>query len=267
MSASVIVFTDLDGTLLDHDDYSYAAARPALARLRETGIPLVLCTSKTGAEILAMRENPDFRDCAAIVENGAGVLPAGASSTQPAPTHARLMRLLQQLPTTLGAGFSGFSSWDAETLIARTGLDPASARRAARRDYSEPGLWAGTDQARQIFVQELAKLGITAQSGGRFMTLGFDANKADRMLEMIADCRAQHRCVTAIALGDAPNDIAMLQGADIGVVIPNPAHAGTMQLAGDSNGHIVYANAAGPVGWNACLLNLLNNPQLEIQGN
>ena len=30
-----VVFTDLDGTLLDHQSYSFEAAREALARLRQ----------------------------------------------------------------------------------------------------------------------------------------------------------------------------------------------------------------------------------------
>ncbi|MCG7852909.1 MAG: HAD hydrolase family protein, partial [Methanosarcinaceae archaeon] len=46
-----VVFTDLDGTLIDHDTYSYKAARPALAALKKQGIPLIFCTSKTRAEI------------------------------------------------------------------------------------------------------------------------------------------------------------------------------------------------------------------------
>ncbi|MFQ5696467.1 MAG: mannosyl-3-phosphoglycerate phosphatase, partial [Terriglobia bacterium] len=48
----LIVFTDLDATLLDHQTYSWAAAEPALRRLRLLGIPLVFCTSKTRAEVL-----------------------------------------------------------------------------------------------------------------------------------------------------------------------------------------------------------------------
>ncbi len=35
MSAAMLVFTDLDGSLLDHYDYGFAAARPALAALAE----------------------------------------------------------------------------------------------------------------------------------------------------------------------------------------------------------------------------------------
>lgn len=47
----MVVFSDLDGALLDHETYEFDAARPALDRLRRDGVPLVLCTSKTRAEV------------------------------------------------------------------------------------------------------------------------------------------------------------------------------------------------------------------------
>ncbi len=50
-----IVFSDLDGTLLDHRTYDYTPALPALASLQEKQIPLVFCTSKTAAEIMPFR--------------------------------------------------------------------------------------------------------------------------------------------------------------------------------------------------------------------
>jgi len=261
MRPAPIIFTDLDGTLLDHADYGYEAARPALAELRKRGIPLVLCSSKTAAEILALREDPDLHDCAAIVENGAGVLAAGARQAEPPPTHARLLELLGDLPAELRDGFSGFSSWTRATLIERTGLDPESARRAALRDYSEPGLWLGDDERCRRFLAELQKLGIQAQQGGRFLTLGFPASKAGRMRAMIAAYRdSRGGPVASIALGDAPNDIEMLERADLGIVIPNPAHAGMPALAGGGGVRIMRAKTAGPQGWNDSLLALLDDP-------
>jgi len=267
MQSPPIVFTDLDGTLLDHQTYGYEAARPALARLRDRGIPLVLCTSKTAAEILALRDNPDFRDCAAIVENGAGLLDPGSREPVPTPTHARLMDLVDSLPGHLRNTFSGFSNWSLETLVEFTGLDTHSARRAARRDYSEPGLWQGSAQERREFEAELGRLGVVMQQGGRFLTLGFPASKADRMREMIAASEASRGVpVTAIALGDAANDIEMLEHADIGIVVPNPAHAGIPTLAGESRGRIMRATAAGPAGWNDSLLALLDDPRFQARG-
>ena len=50
-----VVFSDLDGTLLDHSTYSWKAAAPALAALRDRGIPLILASSKTSAEIAESR--------------------------------------------------------------------------------------------------------------------------------------------------------------------------------------------------------------------
>ena len=64
-----VVFTDLDGTLLEHSTYSFAEAEEALDLLRSQDIPLVICTSKTRSEVefwrrLLGNEHPF------IVENG-----------------------------------------------------------------------------------------------------------------------------------------------------------------------------------------------------
>ena len=66
-----LVVTDLDASLLDHS-YSWYEAKPALVRLRDLGLPLVLNSSKTVAEMkdLAMELG---LDSPLVVENG-GVL-------------------------------------------------------------------------------------------------------------------------------------------------------------------------------------------------
>ncbi|HEY4579910.1 MAG TPA: HAD-IIB family hydrolase, partial [Candidatus Acidoferrales bacterium] len=51
----MIVFTDLDGTLLDYHTFSWTAANEALAEIERRRVPLVFCTSKTRAEIEALR--------------------------------------------------------------------------------------------------------------------------------------------------------------------------------------------------------------------
>ena len=43
----LLVITDLDGTLLDHATYSWAAATPALDLLRTSEAGLILASSKT----------------------------------------------------------------------------------------------------------------------------------------------------------------------------------------------------------------------------
>jgi len=70
--AAVVVFTDLDGTLLDLSDYSYQAALPAVRYLQKQGIPIVFCSSKTRAEQAVYQQKLDIDD-PFIVENGGAV--------------------------------------------------------------------------------------------------------------------------------------------------------------------------------------------------
>ena len=75
--APFIVFSDLDGTLLDGDDYSHDQALPALRLLRRRNIPLVLCTSKTRAEVEFHRRRLANRDPFVVENGGAVYVPEG----------------------------------------------------------------------------------------------------------------------------------------------------------------------------------------------
>lgn len=44
-----VVYTDLDGSLLDHHSYSFEPAQTMLMHLAARGIPLIPCTSKPAA--------------------------------------------------------------------------------------------------------------------------------------------------------------------------------------------------------------------------
>jgi len=70
--AKIIVFTDLDGTLLHPRTYSFEAAMPALKLIKEKDIPLILCSSKTRAEIEVYRKKLDNQH-PFVSENGGGI--------------------------------------------------------------------------------------------------------------------------------------------------------------------------------------------------
>jgi predicted mannosyl-3-phosphoglycerate phosphatase (HAD superfamily) len=54
-SITPVIFTDLDGSLLDHYTYSFAAATPLLDELNSQEIPVIPITSKTYAEVIRLR--------------------------------------------------------------------------------------------------------------------------------------------------------------------------------------------------------------------
>ena len=67
-----MVVTDLDGTLLDHDDYSWEPAAECVATLAEHEVPLILASSKTLAEMRRLAGELELSQ-PLIVENGAAV--------------------------------------------------------------------------------------------------------------------------------------------------------------------------------------------------
>ncbi|MBB4305255.1 mannosyl-3-phosphoglycerate phosphatase [Rhodobium orientis] len=263
---TLIVVTDLDGTLLDHDSYRWDAAQPALDVLKDRGIPLILSSSKTAAEIAPLRDALGFSHCPAIVENGAGILEGGDAAGEDGgeTPYRRLRAVLDDLPAALREPFAGFGDWTAAEVAKRTGMGTESAVRAQARRFSEPGLWSGDEAGLEAFLAALAKHGVSARRGGRFLTLSFGADKADRMAEIAPRYANGDTGPTVIALGDAPNDICMLEAADIGIVIANPAHDPLPPLDGEAAGRILRSRLAGPSGWNESLLSVINGTNFGV---
>lgn len=256
---ALIVFTDLDGTLIDHDSYDWSPAIPALAALRARGAGLVLASSKTAPEIHALRRAVGFEDWPAIVENGAGLLEAHAAPDPAGEDYEKLRAILDTLPRHVRAPFQGFGDMDVQQVATRTGLTPQDAALAKQRAFSEPGTWHGSDDDKAAFLAALRDTGVQAQQGGRFLTLSFGATKADQVRRLAAKFRPP----VTIALGDAPNDIEMLETCDFGVVIANPNAAPLAQLKGEDEGRITRSPQAGPQGWNRAILDLLARLDLE----
>ncbi|WP_323783276.1 HAD-IIB family hydrolase [Thalassovita sp.] len=253
--APLIVFTDLDGTLLDHDSYSYAAAAPALLRLREMGAPVILASSKTAAEIAQLRDELGLAAYPAIVENGAGILSAFAKTATGADEYARIRTALDQVAPDLRRHFTGFGDMTAHDVAKSTGLSLAQAQLARQRCFSEPGEWAGTEEERGVFEQALAELGVAARYGGRYLTLSLGRTKADRMDEIASIYGNPPR----IALGDAPNDLEMLLAADYPVLISNPHSKPLPQLPKKQANRILRSTKTGPSGWNQMVLSLISD--------
>ncbi len=255
----LLVFTDLDGTLLSHSDYSWDAARPALERLAHIGAGVVLASSKTAPEIAVLRHEMGLEQWPAIVENGAGLLkPHVQDSTGPS-IYTQLRAALGNVAADLRIKYLGFGDMDAAQVADLTGLSPSAATLAKQRSFSEPGTWSGTPTEKAEFLKELAAQGIVAREGGRFLTLSFGGTKADQIARIIDDLNP----LNTIALGDAPNDVEMLEAADFGVIIANPQGTQLPLLKGETQNRITRTTLAGPNGWNAAIMAHL--ARLEIQ--
>lgn len=248
---SLLVFSDLDGTLLDHQSYGWDDAQPGLERLKSIGAGLVLASSKTSAEIGPLRQQIGWADFPAIVENGAGILWPSQNPQGDDAEYLRLREILQSLTTE----FRGFGDMTAQEVAERTGLSQSAAHLARHRQYSEPGVWTGTKDRLHVFLNDLAGHGLLAREGGRFVTVSFGQTKADAMRKIVDKLQPD----MTIALGDAPNDVEMIEAADMGVIVANPSAPDIPVLRGEAKGRIVRTQSIGPAGWAEAVLSLTSN--------
>lgn len=253
-----LVFTDLDGTLLDHHNYSFQAAMPALNLLKEQGIPIILNSSKTLAELADLSEQLQL-DAPVIAENGSLI----AIPTEPpvlwGPDYKDICRLLDQWRADYGWQFEGFHDWDVDAVAEHTGLSKAAASMAASRQASEPLLWHDSDENLKAFQALLEKQQLQLKKGGRFWHVMGQTDKVNAMKYLSErQQRLTGAPVSVIALGDGPNDVAMLEAADVAVIVHNPDSDG-IQISPRDEQQLIETTLAGPAGWNAAILQVINS--------
>lgn len=264
-----LIFTDMDGTLLDHDTYSFAEAQPALAALKERGIPVIPTTSKTFAEMLVLRDRIGL-DGPFIVENGAAIyIPHGVFARKPSSTvwqdgfwcksfispKTYWLKLIDAVRDEFSGQFQQFSSMTLEQIQKATGLDEALAGLAAQRQFGEPVKWLGDQDSKQDFIHALKEKGAHILEGGRFIHVSGECDKGVAMRWFEQEIQRQTGSETrTIALGDGNNDIAMLEDADIAVRIRSPHH---LPPELKKQQQVYTSTLFGPSGWNEILTQLL----------
>ncbi|WP_097459245.1 HAD-IIB family hydrolase [Mangrovitalea sediminis] len=256
----LMVFTDLDGTLLDHETYSWEPAGRALETLRSLEVPVIPVSSKTIAEIAVLARRIGLRG-PLIGENGnvIGLPREDGSGWKTQVVGTPYLTLRSHLAAAQAAGFpaKGFGDMTPETIASLTGLDREAAALARQRQASEPLCWEGSDKDWPAFVDFLNRRGLRLQRGGRFWTLSGLTDKGDAVRHLIARHREQlsGEAVVSIALGDSPNDIPMLNAVDHPVLVA-PAHSADMALP--ENPQLLVTRSSGPAGWQWAIDHLLD---------
>lgn len=252
---ALIVFTDLDGTLMEHETYSIEPARRALEELTARKIPLILNSSKTAAEMATVQELLGLH-CPFICENGAALHLGSNEIVEFGARRETWLEAVHQLRGKRGYSFRGFSDWSPSQISSLTGLTPTQADQAKTRFYSEPILWRDSESALQRFQDELQKMELRLLQGGRFQSIQGVYDKSDGMRRMVIDDlgQDQERPLITVALGDSPNDAAMLNAADVAVIIKS---AKSSLIHCPAPQRVIHTKVPGPAGWNEAILEIL----------
>jgi mannosyl-3-phosphoglycerate phosphatase len=263
---NLLVFTDLDGTLLGHDDYSYEAAHDGLSRIRDQHIPLIFTSSKTRVEIEALQTAMKIRE-PFIAENGAAIFfPDGyrnfkidAGFRRPpytvielGATYSEIRRFIYSVKERFK--LKGFGDLSVEEIEFLTGLAPEQAALAKQREFTEPFLLEDPRTVDDL-VPIAASRGFEITSGGRFFHLVGIRQDKGRAVQQCAQIFARNteNGVVTIGLGDSANDISMLESVDVPILLPHSD--GSYEDIDLVN--LIKADHPGSIGWNDAILDVL----------
>ena len=234
-------------------------------------MPIVLNSSKTLAELAPLRVELGLAD-PVIAENGAFIdVPTNYFSRElpvreAPPERDELQRVYRAVKRDGEFRCEAFFELGEAGIVAATGLEPEGARLANERRATEPVLWHDTPQRLEAFCAAIASHSLQCLRGGRFVHVMGKIDKATAMQDLMSVYRQEspHKVFTCIALGDGPNDAAMLAAADVAIVV-RARHGQRIELGGHRQ--VVRTQQYGPIGWKNAINELLEiNVELQPRG-
>jgi len=270
LSPHLVLFTDLDGTLLDYRGYTWAPAADAVRALRRHAVPVVFCSSKTLAEQRIYQEELGVRD-PMIVENGSAiVVPHGPLSAAldrlagPAAVRRgdgcdvvtlgvprdRVLQALRDIRRDEGVVFRGYADMTVAEVRESTGLSERAARRARARDLSETVTVEGGPDAWRRLMAALDAHGLHCFGDGPSGSIvGADVDKGKAVTMVVElyrqSARADRPRPRTAGIGDAANDAPMLRAVDRAFLVEGP---GGGWASAPVEG-LERVEGIGPAGW------------------
>ena len=263
-----VLFTDLDGTMLDSVTYSYEKALPLIELLKQKSIPIVFCSHKTRAEQEVYRQELGIPD-PFIVENGGAIfIPQGYFSfsfdydgdlgeyrvIKLGMPYAEIRRMLERVRAEVGVDFRGFGDMSAEEVAKDAGLDLEAARRAKKREYDETVKPVDNPEEMNKVLKAIKKAGLNYTHGGRYYGV-MGANDKGRAVDILAKLfRRKLGQVETVGIGDSGNDLPMLAVVDIPVLVQKPG--GWWEDIGLPR--LSRTEGVGPEGWSRAIEEIIN---------
>lgn len=257
--ARTVIFTDLDGTLLDPLTYSYVVTMPLVARLRTKGMPIIFCSSKTRAEQEVYRRKLGIED-PFIVENGGAIfinrgyfsfayeyhrVAGDYQGIELGIPYGEVRKKLKEINEKNNLAIRGFGDMDAVAVANLTGLDVESAKLAKKREYEETLNLAGISPDIKFILKKIEEAGLKWNQGSRFYSASGKSDKGQATKIVIKLLGKKLGKIKTIGIGDSFNDAPMLAEVDFPVLVQKPgSYWEKIELQ-----NLYRVSGVGPQGW------------------
>tara|TARA_Y100000741_G_scaffold314586_1_gene260076 strand:+ start:149 stop:943 length:795 start_codon:yes stop_codon:yes gene_type:complete len=252
MNSKILIFTDLDGTLLDRDTFKFDKIFNYLKNLLLKNIHIIPNSSKTRQEIENFNKELD-ENLSFVVENGAAIhnlnlinssFPEKISLSREIDEILKIFEIKIPNKYKSKCKFVKNLSFDKQSKI--LGLNKENIKAALNRQYSTPLLFEGSKSDKIDLFKFVNDAGLSLQEGGRVINLCDKVSKSQAMKNVIKVFKkiTKEKLIT-VGVGDNFNDLEMLKNSDIPCLVFNDKF--TLEKININN--CLVSKKPAPEGW------------------
>lgn len=264
----IIIFTDLDGTLLDLKNYSFEKAKESLNLIHRLKIPLIICSSKTKCEIeyfrRKLKNNHPF-----VSENGGGIyIPKNYLKKEIkkykieksqeyfliklGEKYDNLRKVLNKIKN-MGFKIKGFGDMSIKEIMKLTNLNKYLSKLAKTREFDEVFISEENKENEKRILSFIKKSKLKYTKGELFHILG--KNNKGKAVKILKDLyKKEFGNIFSIGIGDGENDIPMLKNVELPIIVKKTD--GSYIKCKDIKNAII-TKLSGPAGFNETILKIL----------
>ena len=255
----ILIFTDLDGTLLNKKSFYYDEAKELIKNCIRNGVVIIPNSSKTSTEL------NDFCIEAEILpiyisENGSSIHGLNILNSKLkkkivlSRTKEQILNcFLKNVEYKFQRKCRFVEDLKTSEQIQILGLPKEKLVKALKRNFSIPMIFNGNNEEKKCLKNLIKKLDMKVQDGGRVLNLGDDVSKGKAMSFFIKNLsKITNKNYTVIGVGDNENDISMLDKSDYPCIVKN----GELNINNENN--YLFSKNEAPIGWTEVVEKTLN---------
>ena len=228
MISKIVIFTDLDGTLLHNETFKFENIRQYIKYLLSKNISLIPNSSKTKTQILNFSHELE-EEIPFIVENGAAIYKMNLVNSD-FPEKIILSRdkkeilnvFLKKIPKEFISKCKFVLKLKKDEQLKIFGLSEKQLSYASDREFSVPLLFKGNKVEKNNLFRLVSNMGLTMQEGGRVINLSDKVSKSSAMKKVSRIFeKTEKQELKIIGVGDNFNDLDMLKSSDIACLVFN----------------------------------------------
>ena len=248
---NILLFTDLDGSLLNKKTFDFNAASYLIKDCISKGINIIPNSSKTDLELNEICEDLNIPKIY-ISENGSCIkgLNFLSNSLNKEISLSRskeiiLKNFIENVDINLRQKCLILENEPLQNQIKILGLPKDKIPKALNRKFSFPFIFEGNENQELQLKTIVKKYGLKIQFGGRVLNLGDEVSKGNAMKTFVSLLSKEtKKDYVLICVGDNENDFDMLDKCDYPCLVKN----GPIKKINFKN-QCIFSTQEAPYGW------------------